>query len=325
MVDASELIALNQSTDDKGLKLANVVELFESGTVKIQFYGEESPSEKEYSYLASYTPSVNDTVLMIPMADTYIVLGKILYGVVIPEIGYVTVDQLYSVLTDYAKTADLTIYVKTQDLTDALTSYAKTSDLSAYVKNTTLNSTLNGYATTNHYHSEIHNSSMSQYGVDVAKQLNGTPCFSPTTNGVMACGSPSNKFSTFYGASGTINTSDERLKNSISKLPAKYKKLILSLETIIFKYNDGTSGRFHAGIGARKTEKIMKKLGITLQEFGGIVKYHPFNKKGKELNSFEYGVRMEEFIAPIIGVVQDHEKTINDLLKRVEKLEGGKK
>jgi hypothetical protein len=121
MVDATDLIAINQETDEKGLKLATVKELFGSGTVKIQFYGEDTPSEKEYSYLASYTPAVNDTVLLIPMAETYIVLGKILYSEVEPPADYITPEQLNTALTEYVKS-------------NALSDYAKKTDLEGYFK-----------------------------------------------------------------------------------------------------------------------------------------------------------------------------------------------
>lgn len=317
MVDANELIAINQNTEEKGLKLAEVKELFETGTVKIQFYGEDTPSEKEYSYLASYTPATGDTVLLIPMAETYIVLGKILYEVVIPELGYITADQLTETLTAYAKKTDLTVYITDEVLTATLNAYVKTSALSNYVTNTALTSQLANYSRTTHFHTEIHNASYTQYGVDVAKLYNGTPCLSPTNNGVMVNGNPSYKWDVVYAVSGTINTSDEKLKNSIKKIPEKLKQLILNIEPITFKYNNGTSGRLHAGIGARKTERIMKKLGIDLTEFAGIVKFHPVNKKGKELKRYEYGARMDEFIAPMIGVIQDHEKELNILSKTI--------
>lgn len=43
----------------------------------IQIDGETSATTKKYTYLASYTPAVNDRVLIAEVAGSYVVLGKI--------------------------------------------------------------------------------------------------------------------------------------------------------------------------------------------------------------------------------------------------------
>ena len=137
MVDAEEFVKLQQSKPSEiGFKLATVSELFESGTAKITFYGESAVSEKEYSYLANYTPTKDDTVLVVPFIDTYIIAGKILFGEVAPPVA-----------NDFVTQADLDAYAKTTDLepyaTDAeLANYAKTTALTPFYKNNS-NATLN--------------------------------------------------------------------------------------------------------------------------------------------------------------------------------------
>lgn len=129
MVDSKEIIQLQQQEEEKHLKLAKVVELFENGTAKIQFFGEDTSSEKEYSYLASYKPTINDTVLVTNFIDTYIILGKIIHSITIDD-NNVSIDYLTEKLKIYALKTDIADFIKI----DALNGYAKTSDLEGYYK-----------------------------------------------------------------------------------------------------------------------------------------------------------------------------------------------
>lgn len=40
--------------------------------------GEETPTEKKYSYLASYVPATGDRVLIEEISDTYVIVGKLI-------------------------------------------------------------------------------------------------------------------------------------------------------------------------------------------------------------------------------------------------------
>ncbi len=307
MVDATDLIALNQSPDEKGLKLAKVTELFQSGTVKIQFYGEDTPSEKEYSYLASYTPSIGDTVLLIPMAETYIVLGKILYSVVIPEIGYVTTEQLTQALSGYAKSSDLTIYVKSADLATTLNSYAKTSDLNNYATKSYVTSSLSGYATTNHYHTEIHNSNYTQYAVDVAKSLNGYPYFSPSNDRNMACGGPNYRWSTVYAGTAEINTSDQNLKEQIQDITDAENKVALKIKRLFktFKFKDavelkGENARIHTGVIAQDVKAAFESEGLNPYEYAMFCS-DTWEEDGTEIT--QLGLRYQELLCFVISAI----------------------
>lgn len=62
-------------------KLAEVVGLFENGTAKIKFAGEETPSEKEYGFNRSYIPKVGDTVFMADFNGSYIIMCAVDYQV----------------------------------------------------------------------------------------------------------------------------------------------------------------------------------------------------------------------------------------------------
>lgn len=124
MVDVNDMVAIQQGhSKEKNFRLATVTDLFESGTAKVTFFGETDPSEKEYSYLSSYKPKVNDVVLLIPFLDTYIIAGNILYKSLPTGEGYVTLTDLENILSSYLKTEDL-------DLSE----YALKTDLDSYYK-----------------------------------------------------------------------------------------------------------------------------------------------------------------------------------------------
>lgn len=56
-------------------KLGTVTSI--SGGISVQFDGETTPSTKLYKRLASYSPTVNDRVLLVNVGGTYIIVGKI--------------------------------------------------------------------------------------------------------------------------------------------------------------------------------------------------------------------------------------------------------
>lgn len=321
MVEANELLDIqgnNSVTID--YKLAKVVELFPSGTAQIQFYGEELPSEKEYSYLESYkNPTIDDIVLVVYFNDTYIILGSIIYGIVIQE-NLVSLDTLNAILLDYAKTADLTDFVTSESLTTTLNGYVKTTQLSNYVTTSSLSSTLNGYSPTSHRHDRIINNSYTSYYAHVATVFNGTPCLSPSSTVMCLGASGSSRWDTVYASTGTINTSDLRMKNSIEAIPEKYKELLGKLKPIIYKLNDGRSDRFHVGFGAQDVEKAMEELEIDSVDFAGLIKAPLVDDEGNETGEFEYGLRYSEFIALNIAVTQDNQAEIKELRNQIEVL-----
>lgn len=76
---------------------------------------------------------------------------------------------------------------------------------------------------------------------------------------------------TSYTNSGTTVTSDKNKKNSISSPADNYVALFDSLEFRRFKYNDGTSDRFHLGVIAQELEEAMNSVGLSSKDFGGLV------------------------------------------------------
>ncbi|ANW97727.1 hypothetical protein CSTERTH_01110 [Thermoclostridium stercorarium subsp. thermolacticum DSM 2910] len=76
MPTAAEFLEMNKDSPEKIFKLGKVVGVT-NGSPSIQFDGEETASGKLYARLSSYTPAVNDRVLLAKISGTYIVLGKV--------------------------------------------------------------------------------------------------------------------------------------------------------------------------------------------------------------------------------------------------------
>ena len=80
----------------------------------------------------------------------------------------------------------------------------------------------------------------------------------------------------------------------------------MNLNPVSYQFKNGESGRTHYGLIAQDVEETMKELGMTDTDFAG------FCKDGDR-----YGLRYEEFIAPLIKTVQLMQDEINDLRSRI--------
>lgn len=132
--------------------------------------------------------------------------------------------------------------------------------------------------------------------------------FSPT--GEISLGTAGSPWGDLYASSGNSTTSDRNRKHSIEYEDLeKYRALFHLLKPCRFKYNDGTSDRYHMGFIAQDVEEAMEAVGLTSQDFGGYV-------KGQDAETGEdcYFLRYDEFI-PINTMV------LQSLVKRVDALE----
>lgn len=112
----------------------------------------------------------------------------------------------------------------------------------------------------------------------------------------------------YLASSGAAVTSDERKKNSIEALPDAYEALLDKLTPVRYKYNDGTSGRYHAGFIAQEVREALESVGLTTQDFGGFV---DLNGDGEEL-----GLIYAEFIALLLNKIKRQELRIAALENR---------
>jgi hypothetical protein len=94
-------------------------------------------------------------------------------------------------------------------------------------------------------------------------------------------------YGTWQSSSSIGTMSDRTLKNSILSIPLQYTTLFDNLRPVIYKYNDGTSDRFHAGFIAQDVEQAILDASLSTQDFAGYI---------KDQDDVCY-LRYEEFIA----------------------------
>lgn len=97
-------------------------------------------------------------------------------------------------------------------------------------------------------------------------------------------------YGTWCLGTSTVITSDESRKHDIELLDSRYDVFFDNLISYRFKYNDGTSDRYHSGYTTQNTQSALKIAEISEQEFAGICTIN----RGTES---EYsGLRYEEFV-----------------------------
>jgi protein-disulfide isomerase len=69
---------VNKSSKENKYKLGTIDPSYSKGRPRVIFDGEDTPSQKKYPYLGSYTPGKNDRVLLLSVSGTYVVLGKVI-------------------------------------------------------------------------------------------------------------------------------------------------------------------------------------------------------------------------------------------------------
>lgn len=118
-----------------------------------------------------------------------------------------------------------------------------------------------------------------------------------TVNGNLRCNG------TLYTASGTVSVSDRNAKNSVELLDAATASaFIYSLKPSKFKYNSGTSDRFHHGLIAQEVKEAMGNddWGVYIDD-----------AKGTK------GIRYEELIADLIATAQSQNTRLKALEERL--------
>ena len=69
-----------------------------------------------------------------------------------------------------------------------------------------------------------------------------------------------------YVNNSLISTSDMNMKNTPTSFDERYYRLAEMLNFKLFRFNDGTSGRFHSGLYAQEVEECMAECGISMDE-----------------------------------------------------------
>ena len=157
--------------------------------------------------------------------------------------------------------------------------------------------------------------------------------FAPATNGGFTLGTSSLRWGQIYSTASSISTSDRNEKHDIVPMNNIAKDFIMNIPTVTYKYNNGTSGRTHFGMIAQDIEDVMNSLHMTSNDFAGFIKSPVMkvdaNNRISETEyehdssgniKYTYGLRYEEFIAPMIKTIQLQQEEINDLKSTVKNL-----
>ena len=168
--------------------------------------------------------------------------------------------------------------------------------------------------------------------------LSGEGHLYPLTDNAYTCGANGARFASFWGANGTIQTSDERTKTEIAKSNLGLE-FILDLIPISYKFIEGgkrvvevdeegtpikvesiKGKRRHYGFTSQKVHEVASKF---TDDFGGFILTDPADPES------EQGLRYEEFISPIVKAIQElhtvvksQEGVISKLKSRIKVLEG---
>ena len=98
--------------------------------------------------------------------------------------------------------------------------------------------------------------------------------FYPLTTNVYSLGRADRLWSTVYAGTGTINTSDERLKQQFRSQSEVERDAALEIKNAIylFKFNDavdlkGDGARWHCGVKAQEVVSILESYDLNWQEY----------------------------------------------------------
>lgn len=124
------------------------------------------------------------------------------------------------------------------------------------------------------------------------KGLNVTSEYcSPSDNGLLTLGNSSNRWKSIYSVSGTIQTSDEKMKTEIGEVTESVFKAWAKVKFVQYKLKSavkekGENARFHIGLVAQRVVEAFSSEGLDAYEYGLVCK--DFDENGNEILSLRY-------------------------------------
>jgi hypothetical protein len=116
-------------------------------------------------------------------------------------------------------------------------------------------------------------------------------------------------------------SSDRNLKNSIEYLSDEYDTLFNKLRPVRFKFNNGTSGRYHTGFIAQDVESSILDSGLTTDDAALFVRFTTTDAKDKS-DTITYGLRYDEFISLNTWQIQKLKARVAELEEKLNELIG---
>jgi len=136
--------------------------------------------------------------------------------------------------------------------------------------------------------------------------ITATGAVRPTADNSQPLGGASNRWSTVFAGTGTINTSDDREK-TYSEITDTEQAVALELKRNMrkFKYNDaielkGDGARIHFGASAQTVKSIFESHGLVAEDYA-ILCHDTWEEDG--VTKDIYGLRYEELLSFIISAI----------------------
>jgi hypothetical protein len=130
-----------------------------------------------------------------------------------------------------------------------------------------------------------------------------TGTLQPIADDTYDLGKDDKRWDDVYATNGTIQTSDSRLKESISD-SALGLNFLNELRPVQFKFKDKT--RRHYGLVAQEVEQVLSDSGISTTDFAPLI---------HDGDSDRYGMRYSEFTSILIKAIQELSKEVEELKK----------
>lgn len=155
--------------------------------------------------------------------------------------------------------------------------------------------------------------------------------FFPGVDASFNLGISSYRWQAVYSGTSTIVTSDRTKKKEIVDLDdVETTEFIMGLKPSSYKFIDGTSDRTHYGLIAQDVEELLDTLNMDSKDFAGFIKSPRQIMVEKTLedgtttseleevpDEYDYSLRYEEFIAPLIKMVQMQQNEIQSLKEEI--------
>ena len=147
-------------------------------------------------------------------------------------------------------------------------------------------------------------------------RINPTSGGATDSDNAMDIGNSGARFDDIFATNGTIQTSDQQEKNTItdSDLGIDFIKRLTPKSYI---FNGKT--RTHYGLIAQDVETVLGDISKPTSGFAGFIKDDISEEQ--DGSEYRYGLRYTEFVAPLIQAVKDQQAIIEDLQARITALE----
>lgn len=256
-----------------------------------------------HHFKLQYDHNVSDRWQLGDNKNTWELVGRILFGDGFTTEGWARVKGMF-----YASDIEATGTVKAKkNVLD---------DLEMYVSDTNI------------FNMKLSSGDYANIIQFVQNKSNDMAILRPAISGKIQLGQSSMKWGTIYSENTAIQ-SDRKLKEDFSNID-EATRFIMGLNPQAYKLKSGTSRRLHYGFIAQEVAELSQNLGldlslvkashVTYDEKGNPIDNHYDGSVNIPDEALSWSLDYNEFIAPLVAVVQEQQRKIEELEKKLEKL-----